>query len=242
VGWPTLDQASGKILFALDNGEPHRGLYLANHPGLKGALLFVDSSPADDFAAFMKRNDPAATDVSEQVRAGFLIRTRADVETQEALANDTTRRDQAFESGAQFISTDYRWPDLSLSPYQVAFEGDATLRENPVNAPPACSFEGDLALVTDTDQDGKSDRLDCDDDGDFLVDGFEAQIGTDPLLEDSDQDGASDSRELFFGSDPLSASSVPAPEPAVAWLQTASLLSLVILRRKFRRAVPANSM
>ena len=242
VGWPSLDQASGKILFALDNGDPHRSLYLANHPGLKGALMFVDSSPADDFAAFMKRNDPAATDVSEQVRAGFLIRTRADVETQEALANDTTRRDRAFESGAQFISTDYRWPDLSLSPYKVAFEGDATLRENPVNAPPACSFEGDLALVTDTDQDGKSDRLDCDDDGDFLVDGFEAQFGTDPLLEDSDQDGASDSRELFFGTDPLSASSVPAPEPAAAWLQAAALLSLVILRPKLRRAVPDNSM
>ena len=36
---------------SLDTGEPHRSRYLANHPGLQGALLFVDALPEEDFAA-----------------------------------------------------------------------------------------------------------------------------------------------------------------------------------------------
>ena len=140
AGWPTLAETRGRILFALDNGPPHRVRYLLKFPGLEGAVMFTDSPIDADEAAFVKRNDPAATDIPDLVRAGFLVRTRADVETQEALHDDATRRDQAFASGAHFVSTDYRVADTSLSDYSVSFEGDRTIRCNPLLTGAECSF------------------------------------------------------------------------------------------------------
>ncbi|MFP6607969.1 MAG: Ca2+-dependent phosphoinositide-specific phospholipase C [Myxococcota bacterium] len=149
-GWPTLLEASGKVYFALDNGGSYLATYLSPRPSLAGAVMFTSSPPESDEAAFMKRNDPYDLEIPGLVEDGFLVRTRADVETQEAIANDTARRDQAFASGAHFVSTDYRDPDLSLSPYQVAFEGDTTFRCNPINTTEGCSFavpEPHLALL-----------------------------------------------------------------------------------------------
>jgi hypothetical protein len=140
AGWPTLADSRGKIIFALDNGPPHRSRYLSKFSGLEGAVMFTDSPIDADEAAFVKRNDPAASDIPDLVRAGFLVRTRADVETQEALYDDATRRDQAFASGAHYVSTDYRVPDPSLSDYSVAFEGDRSIRCNPLLTDAECSF------------------------------------------------------------------------------------------------------
>ncbi|MFP6629735.1 MAG: Ca2+-dependent phosphoinositide-specific phospholipase C [Myxococcota bacterium] len=149
-GWPTLLEASGKVYFALDNGGSYLATYLSPRPSLAGAVMFTSSPPEAAEAAFMKRNDPYDPEIPGLVADGFLVRTRADVETQEAIANDTARRDQAFASGAHFVSTDYRDPDLLLSPYQVAFEGDTTFRCNPINTMEGCSFavpEPQLALL-----------------------------------------------------------------------------------------------
>jgi len=67
----------------------------------------------------MKENDPVEgfARIQELVKAGFLVRTRADSDTAEARANDTRSRDQALASGAQFISTDYPEPNRLFSPY-----------------------------------------------------------------------------------------------------------------------------
>jgi hypothetical protein len=61
------------------------------------------------------------------------VRTRADGDTSEARHNDTTQREQAFASGAQFVSTDYAEPDERLSDYSVRFPGGEVVRANPVN-------------------------------------------------------------------------------------------------------------
>ena len=68
------------------------------------------------------------------MKQGFLVRTRADADTQEARANNTHRREQAFTSGAQFISTDYPQSDKRFSEYRVRFEGEHTVRPNPVSS------------------------------------------------------------------------------------------------------------
>ena len=72
------------------------------------------------------------------VSVGYMVRTRADADTWEARTNDTRRRDAAFGSGAQAISTDYY---LGTNPfgngYRVHVPG--TIRCNPVTAPPDCS-------------------------------------------------------------------------------------------------------
>ncbi len=148
-GWPTLDEARGLVYFALDNGGSYLTDYVTGHASLAGRVMFTDSPSASDEAAFIKRNDPAAVDIGTLVGQGFLVRTRADSETQEAIVNDTTRRDQAFASGAQFVSTDYPVADPLLSTYSVEFAGGTSFRCNPVNSPLDCTFvpEPSLALL-----------------------------------------------------------------------------------------------
>jgi hypothetical protein len=122
---------------------------MAGQPSTIHAVMFTDSPSTADEAAFIKRNDPSATDITTLVQQGFLVRTRGDAETQEALLNDATRRDLAFSTGAQFVSTDYPVPDLSLSDYSVVFADDMSFRCNPVNSSPGCTFvpEPSLALL-----------------------------------------------------------------------------------------------
>jgi len=96
------------------------------------------------------------------------------------------------------------------------------------------AFPDDPGEYLDTDLDGLGNIADRDDDGDSLVDAFEVQFGTDPLVADTDADGSSDSFEMFWGSDPLEASSVPAPEPATNVLGWAVLLAMAALLRKHR--------
>ena len=70
--------------------------------------------------------------IQKMVRAGFLVRTRADEPTGQARNNDTRMRDKALASGAQYVSTDYPEPDANLSPYCVQFEGRRSVRSNPL--------------------------------------------------------------------------------------------------------------
>jgi hypothetical protein len=134
-GWPTLAAARGKVMFGLDNGGTIRDLYLKGHPVLEGRLLFVNVPPDNPAAAWMEENDPVAgfANIQALVKAGFLVRTRADAGTIEARQNDTRRRDQALASGAQFISTDYPEPNAAFSDYSVRFDHGATIRLNPVS-------------------------------------------------------------------------------------------------------------
>jgi hypothetical protein len=142
-GWPTLRQARGKVMFALDNTDRKRDAYLEGHPSLRGRMLFVTAPAGDPATAFIKMNDalgPAEARIREQVKAGYLVRTRADEPTIEARNGATTRRDSAFRSGAQFVSTDY--PEVSPfgSGYVARVPGPAgaIARCNPVNAPAEC--------------------------------------------------------------------------------------------------------
>ena len=82
----------------------------------------------------MKINDAVGdfATIQAMVEKGFLVRTRADSGTKESRLNDTTCRDKAFASGAQFISTDYPESDRRFSGYQVRFDNDVVARANPV--------------------------------------------------------------------------------------------------------------
>ena len=151
-GWPTLRAARGKILFALDNTDAHRDAYLRGHPSLEGRMLFVSSAPPEPSAAFIKMNEAAGEDeerIRAQVRSGFVIRTRADIPTVEARSGSTVRRDAAFRSGAQYVSTDYPEPSPFGSGYVARLPGTGrrAARCNPVNAPRGCRDEWLEALT-----------------------------------------------------------------------------------------------
>lgn len=110
--WPTLGQARGKMLFALDEGPAKVALYRGKRRSLEGRLFFVNTDEQSPAAAYLTLNDPVAEAerIRKAVAAGFIVRTRADAGTFEARRNDTRRRDAALASGAQFVSTDYIWP------------------------------------------------------------------------------------------------------------------------------------
>jgi hypothetical protein len=140
-GWPTLGWARGKVLFALDNGNPKRAAYLQGHPSLTGRILFTDSPTGQPEAAFVKENDPLADPlrIPDLVHAGYIVRTRADSDTDEARTNDTTARDAAIASGAQYVSTDYPVPNPDFGTgYFVEIPGGSPARCNPISAPAWC--------------------------------------------------------------------------------------------------------
>lgn len=102
-GWPTLDEAKGKILFfGLGQDEI-------------GELIFgTNSNTNNNDDHIIKIIDNPETNflkIEEAVQMGFIVRTRADSGTKEARTGDVTRRDKAVESGAQLIYTDYYQPD-----------------------------------------------------------------------------------------------------------------------------------
>lgn len=141
LGWPRLGVLRGKVMFTLDNGGAVKAAYLDGHPSLAGRILFTDSSPGAPEAAFVKENDPLANPatIPSLVAAGYVVRTRSDGDTEQARSGDTTQRDAAIASGAQWVSTDYpvENPDFGTG-YAVAIPDGMPARCNPINAPPGC--------------------------------------------------------------------------------------------------------
>jgi hypothetical protein len=143
-GWPSLGAARGKIMFALDEGPRHVAAYLGKRRSLEGRLLFVNTDEKSPAAGYITLNEKAdASRIAADVKAGFIVRTRADADTVEARTHDLSRRETALASGAQYVSTDYRHPDTRLSDYQVRLPGGAITLCNPVRAAGRC---GGLAI------------------------------------------------------------------------------------------------
>lgn len=136
--WPTLAQARGRVLFALDESPAKVALYRRG----ERRVMFVNASDeADADAAYLTLNEPLreAARIAAAVTDGYLIRTRADADTAEARRNDTRRREAALASGAQVVSTDYIEPDARLGDYRVRLDGGAAARCNPRRAAGRCA-------------------------------------------------------------------------------------------------------
>ena len=133
-GWPSLASMRGRVIVVLDHGGEKLKGYIADHPALRGRAMFVNALEGTAEAAIRIVNDPIADfdRIQDLVRQGYIVRTRSDADTLEARTGDSTRRDRAFASGAQIISTDYYQPDLRFSDFQVEFPNGALVRCNPV--------------------------------------------------------------------------------------------------------------
>ncbi len=142
-GWPTLSTTRGRILFAWNETGALRSRYLVNGTSLAGRLFFVESAPADPFAAVAILNDPVgdAPAIAQALAAGMLVRTRADTDGTEPSRGDFTRLEAALATGAHFISTDYPEWDGG-QPYAVHMPGGTPSRCNPVTTADAgCTSE-----------------------------------------------------------------------------------------------------
>ncbi len=157
TGWPTLGDSRGKVMFLMDNGGGYRTDYLAGHPNLEDRVMFTNAEPGEADAAFVKVNGSRGNveRIQQLVDDGYVVRTRADADTTEARVGDTSARDAAFESGAQWVSTDYpvaSYAEPFGTGYVVEIPGGTVARCNPVNGPDDCvsaDIEGSAAPVCD---------------------------------------------------------------------------------------------
>jgi len=134
-GWPLLEEVRGKFLFILDEGGQKLETYIANHPALNNRVLFVNALEGTPEAAIRIVNDPINDReyIQNLVKAGYIVRTRADANTMEARTGDIKRREAAFESGAHLISTDYyQLPNLFGTDYIVQLPDAQEAMCNPV--------------------------------------------------------------------------------------------------------------
>ena len=143
-GWPVLGELRGRAMFVLHDGGGLRDAYTHGGASTAGRVLFPDAQGNVDlpFAAVHSMNDPVGgfDAIGAVVGAGHLVRTRADSDSEQAVANDTSRRDAALASGAHFISTD--WPEPHPdSGYVVAIPGGTPSGCNPLTAPAECTSE-----------------------------------------------------------------------------------------------------
>lgn len=138
-GWPALEASRGRFFFALDEGEQVAAAYRGARRNLEGRVFFVNVREDSPVAAYLTLNDPVAQGerIRAAVTAGFIVRTRADADTWEARRGDTARREAAFASGAQYVSTDYMSARAEWSSYAVTMPEVA--RCNPVRAAGKCN-------------------------------------------------------------------------------------------------------
>jgi Phosphoinositide phospholipase C, Ca2+-dependent len=139
-GWPTLGESRGRFLSALDEGKKHDDAYRGGRKTLEGRVLFLNTDEAEADAGYITLNEHADVPrITADVKAGFVVRTRADADTVEARSGDTTRRDAALASGAQYVSTDYPHPEPGLTAYFARLPDHQIAVCNPVRAADKCA-------------------------------------------------------------------------------------------------------
>ena len=124
--WPTLGVSRGKILFLLDDNAQKVTLYRGARRSLEGRAMFVATDEKSPVAAFVTIENPLNNSavIAKDVHSGLIVHTYSDANTKEARAKNLARRDAAFASGAQIISSDFLVADPRVGPYEVRVPGN----------------------------------------------------------------------------------------------------------------------
>lgn len=132
-GWPNLKAARGRVMVALDCPPDQVARYRGERKVLEGRAAFVNTDPASPAAGYITLNEPKelGLEIAAALKAGLIVRTRADADTREARTNDTSRQIEAFASGAQYVSTDYMIPDTRFSAYLAKLPSGGKARLSP---------------------------------------------------------------------------------------------------------------
>lgn len=141
-GWPFIEEVAGKLMLVLDEPIEKINTYLAATQADE-RVFFVNVPPDHPQAAFIIANNPLEqeNDIRNWVKEGYLVRTRADANTIEAINGDYSRFEAAKRSGAQFISTDYYYKTVRHPDFIIRFEQDKFVRCNPVFEKEKCTEE-----------------------------------------------------------------------------------------------------
>jgi hypothetical protein len=146
-GWPSVDNARGKVMFVLLDEGAKRDAYRGSEPSLRGRVMFTTSSPGQPDAAVIKLDDPKVD--GNRIRDPCARATGAHAgrfRTWLKRGRVTTRREAAFASGAHFVTTDLRRPPAPPA-VPVSFAGTYA-RCNPVTASSRCAGYSASAAVS----------------------------------------------------------------------------------------------
>lgn len=133
--WPRVGQLRDRVMVIMHPGEVV-GDY-ESLPG-EGRTMFVASASGMQSGVsgprFVVHNEPDSAPIADLIESGAVVRTRADAD----LERDAARRDRAFDSGAQIVSTDFPGsvPDVAGG-YSVVFAEGALARIDPARMPTA---------------------------------------------------------------------------------------------------------
>ncbi len=134
--WPTLAQSRGKCMFVLHARGVHAENYTRDAPSCEGRPMFIEGAGGQPYDAVFVENNPGRPELAQRVSEGFIVRTRADANLDEAHRGDTGRRDAALASGAHIVSTDFPFGEAHPETgYMVQLPGGVAARPNPVTAP-----------------------------------------------------------------------------------------------------------
>jgi hypothetical protein len=145
-GWPTLDEARGKVMFHFNN-VPNLSPYTDGHPNLENRLLFPNANPGEANSAYRGRDEilDLFPEIQDLVRSNYLVRTRSDISLSTVRSGDMTPVQRALDSGAQMVSTDFPTEGMSArygTDFVSQLPGGVAARCNPVNAPAKCRDDG----------------------------------------------------------------------------------------------------
>ena len=140
AGWPTLGETRGHAIYVLHAGDGWRAALTEDDTTVGARPIFAEAGGdlSCTTCAVQTMNDPGSAGIADALAAGQWVRTRTDVDGDEARANDPSRRDLAKSVGAHALSTDFPVPHPDTG-YVVTFEGGRPARCNPVTAPAECT-------------------------------------------------------------------------------------------------------
>ncbi|MEO9946708.1 Ca2+-dependent phosphoinositide-specific phospholipase C [Paraglaciecola sp.] len=135
-GWPELAELRGKFLFLFDGNPRQKSLYAAEHASLKGRAMFASFAPGQAESAFLIINDPINkfAEIHSAVKQGYMVRTRSDANLSATNLQRASRKEAAFNSGAQVISSDFYQGSIQAQEagYSVVFNTNHFIRPNPI--------------------------------------------------------------------------------------------------------------
>ncbi|MDR1940288.1 MAG: phosphatidylinositol-specific phospholipase C1-like protein [Clostridiales bacterium] len=127
--WPTLSAAQGKFMFLLHYNDDLTDKYIGLDGSFNGRVMFPSVYADGDgriaekylpYASHVLYNIPSKRGIDGLVRAGYIVRTRADAD----LKDQPSVRDEALASMAQIVTTDYeKGRILPKSGYYLDFSG-----------------------------------------------------------------------------------------------------------------------
>jgi hypothetical protein len=139
AGWPTLEEARGKVMFGIINRDDRTKAYSHDFTSLDDRIMFVNAAPDQldmPWAALTKVDDVTPTDAVMNAHAAHLVVGVNVCAVNMADADCQVRLTTAISTGIHLLQDDLPFPVQGRT-YSAKLPGGSP-GCNPVTAPPGC--------------------------------------------------------------------------------------------------------